>query len=171
MGSPVPGAKKVKKMTFLKKELCLGKTARQNPIFTPPQVLHSIGVLFYTKTCNISKKLAHRLLNSSVFLDFYDFLEHSCSSYANVFLCVIILIVLLFALSDTVCTLVCFFRINSHCFKINHWCYVCVHNIIQLFISLLICLYAAFLSMSILLNFLRSVSVHGLAIFGPAPGL
>ena len=47
----------------------------------------------------------------------------------------------------------------------------CVHNIIQLFVSFLTRLFAAFLSMSIPLTFLRSVSVHGLAICGPSPGL
>jgi hypothetical protein len=47
----------------------------------------------------------------------------------------------------------------------------CVHNIIQLFVSFLTRLFAAFLLMSTPLSLLRSVSVHGLAICGPTPGL
>ena len=51
MGSPVPGAEKRQKVTFLKKELCLGKTARQNLFFPPPPSPQSsaqdLGSFFY----------------------------------------------------------------------------------------------------------------------------
>ena len=60
MGSPVPGAEKTQKVTFLKKELCLGKTARQNLFFytpSPSKVLHSIWVLFIPKRVTFFNKL------------------------------------------------------------------------------------------------------------------